>query len=348
MNYKQLKFFILLLIYCFPSIILSNDDELDMFINQRLKEMFIQAQLLPDIHSKDSISESNIVPITGFENQIPHNKSVIVKIIADGLSNSIMAIISDGIYSNQIPNEFQMLESHQTMLGISQYSLHKFISNHLNNYNYDNGLIYIDNESISNIHFFGNDEYGGKYIYENGKSIKVTENNNYLYESFYNPSPNFQHDVLVFLFPQRRINKTDIRLRKKKSHFRSITQIYENLEFDLTNMTENAFMKKYDLLSVYSNKVFHLAKKCIFRLSTNDTQQLYSKHFGEDTIITFTRPEISELVYLSHLVNYPNDTNAYKQIVSRSPEYIDLVQNPKTELGKMVYERLKEIGIIGK
>lgn len=150
--------------------------------------------------------------------------------------------------------------------------------------------------------FLTTKRYDGKVFACDGKKlVQITDENRYRYYSWYKPSP-FGHQVnmLFALTPQTTLCQENIKWgnTNRINYVRKSTEIEQVILSDLKSMSECAFLKKYDLDEIISNRTYKVVRGCLFEISTNSPPSQKSiRKIETGDLISLSPDELSEIVF---------------------------------------------------
>ena len=167
----------------------------------------------------------------------------------------------------------------------------------------------------------------------------------------YFPTIHPRDDLTRLVLLTRRTAPYKDRLILRKNSNARTKMIYD----DAMNMEATAFMGKYDLRAVFSNKVYQVVEGCIFHVTLpvpelpeteleKDLPHVVAEvkarlpfHQQRSGLIHLSPEEVSEVVYIACLLD--GGAGQYTEARKRAPELLLPVEKPefKTAIGKRVH-----------
>ena len=160
--------------------------------------------------------------------------------------------------------------------------------------------------------------------------------------------------ILLFARKQSTVKKEYARpFLQAKTEFindeqRELHDIATEVQYDIDNLTDSAFISKYGLMDIFTNRVFEIAPRCVWEVmldnSANDED--WDKEIGNrrrlHTILRLSSREVSEIVYLAYQLDGPSGAEGYATACGRCPELLLPVHEITTELGRRLRDALAD------
>ena len=189
------------------------------------------------------------------------------------------------------------------------------------------------------------------HVYESRPSGRDLRAEGYWVRPPYFPTINPKDDLTRLILLTRQTAPLKDRIIPRNNWGARFKMIYE----DATNMEATAFMGKYDLTAVFSNKVYSVVEGCIFHvdlpvpeLPETELKKAHPEvvaadkarlpfHQQRSGLIHLSPEEVSEIVYIACLLDV--GAGQYAEASKRAPELLLPVEKPefKTAIGKRVH-----------
>jgi hypothetical protein len=136
----------------------------------------------------------------------------------------------------------------------------------------------------------------------------------------------------------------------------------ETITTDAVDLDENDFINKYGLGNVFSNHVFQVIEGCVFRaecyvpelpdthlinLNRGNLEQSRSKVHVPGDLLSLTRREVSEIVFLAYQLEGEGGIIRYEEALRKNVNLLLPIPdaNVETHLGRMVLKKISEISV---
>ncbi len=161
---------------------------------------------------------------------------------------------------------------------------------------------------------------------------------------------------LMFLTTEHMLDKKRI---KPNKHHHGLGTIMDFIDKDYMNDTPEELMAKLKVEKVFSNRVFRMNEGCAFQVDypmpdmdwrnqgnkKEHLEKLKSIQAGNSVLMHLSQEEVSEIVYLSYLVD-GGDVKGYEAACARCPKMLKPVAELKTGIGKRLRKAMLEGGML--
>ena len=206
------------------------------------------------------------------------------------------------------------------------------------------------------------DELDGLWCFDGKKVIRLVGKEKWMYYPPYDPYMSRSDDFvkLMLLTPESQLDFRRIKLYDPADGWTNT--IADIIGRNYANKTPAEIMRKLNIESVFSNRVFRLNEACSFQVDypvpDNDAwpRYLYKTkaeynawmnrfHASNTSLMHLSPDEVSEITYLAYFADNVN-TNGYNAACARCPLILRPVIEFKTTIGKRLRQAMSEGGMI--